>query len=131
MTRTIRVLFTSVAVAMGLAFILGGPTRVSVSAYMVVQETGGPYVWGAWFLVCGVLTAVAPRGGLRWALLLGASAFAVLCAAFTLAAITSPTANFTGTVAYAFITVLHAMASERVREERSWTLPCLPRSVAG
>ena len=112
---------------LGFALVLGGPTRASAYCYNVITIQGGVYVWGTVFMVLGVglIVSVNLPEMMSWLLLAGVVAYTVLSLAFLAAAITHPTANYTGQVAYGWIAAMHWCAFTKTRRAigRSHRLP--------
>lgn len=110
----------SLSLAMGAALILGGPQRVSSPAYETIANLGGCYVWGSIYLLVGAVlwATVHNRLWLRWSLLIAAVAYAMLAAAFAIAAFRHSESQITAIVAYGWIASLHVIASEKTRTGR-------------
>lgn len=116
--------YAALAVAMGLALLLGGADRVSATAYMVIVDTGGHLVWGAGFLSLAAALWWSGRvslAALQWTLFAAAFSYLNVAAMFAIAAWQSPTANLTAPVAYGWIALTHLGAWERAREAREWS----------
>jgi hypothetical protein len=112
------------SLAMGVVLILGGPIRISAPSYEAISNLGGCYVWGSVYLLIGaILAGTDSRRVLRWALLAGAVAYAMLSVAFIITAFRYPTSNLTAIVVYGAVASFHAVGSERVRRGMWLTLP--------
>lgn len=102
---------------MGLALILGGPTRVSAHAYQLLIAQGGPNVWGAALLVIGVVLILSmdyPKLT-GFMLLAGGVVYWLWAFMFFWAAVTFNDANLTAVVAYAWIGTGHLCAYSKLR----------------
>lgn len=100
------------AVALGSALIGGGPSHAVSPSFHTMNMLGGPYPWGAGFVLGGLWLLAAwwsqsPRG-LSWALLACASLYVFMALGFAYAALPPRFGAWTGTVTYMALGLLHA-----------------------
>lgn len=93
---------------LGLAILIGGPTRFSASSFATAREVpGGLVTWGVMFLLCGAITllgaALRRVPLLRAGLLAQAFGFTFLDIALIHTAFHEPRAALTGCVIYALV----------------------------
>lgn len=105
---------------LGGVLFLGGPKRVSSSAYWVISHFGGHDLWGIMFMTGASFTALCCwkfHRALRWALLLQAVMFSFIAISFAIAAIRYEDANLTAAPIYGWIMVMHVFLSDFARKE--------------
>lgn len=114
----IHLTFGLISFLLGFAFIIGGPIRASASAYNIIADQGGPYVWGTTFVALGValVLSVNRLSLMRMLFLAGAAAYTILAAAFLISAWKYSEANFTAVIAYGGYAALHLCAYSRSKQ---------------
>lgn len=100
---------------LGAGFGLGGPERAISPAFSIVNELGGPFVWGAVFGAIGVTMILSGGGNLlmRELLLVGFVAHWVLAAVFMVAAVQDSSVTYVAMVLAGWAAALHFCAWKR------------------
>lgn len=112
-------LLAGLNIGLGLVLVLGGPLRTSNAAFDTARAVAPIHVWGAGFLLCGLLSWAVinkPHAG-QWLLVLGGSLYTFWGTAFILSALHSATAGLTGIVVYLWLALLHLLAGTGMAHE--------------
>lgn len=105
---------------LGSALLIGGPRRISVNAWWVVNTYGGHVVWGSAFVAGSLFTALCAwkfRRILNVALLMQGLLYSFIAVSFLLGAARYLDANLTAGPVYAWIVVLHVLLADFARRE--------------
>lgn len=105
---------------LGVVLLLGGPVRVAASAYRIIYDYGGPFVYGSAFVGTAIITALCAWKAKRFlslALLMQAVPYAAFSISFAMAAFRYSDANLTAAPIYAWIAIMHAVLSTVARKE--------------
>lgn len=105
---------------LGLVLLVGGPGRITATAYRLIHDYGGAVGYGLAFVgtaAATMLCAWKARRLLSWALLAQALPYAAFAISFAVAAFRFSDANLTAAPIYGWICVMHAVLSKVARKE--------------
>lgn len=107
------------AAILGTLLVVGGRQRATARAWVVINDYGGPVVWG-WFLIAIAVVLVAAgllsTTAMYWALITGAFVYMLFALFFGAAALADNQASFFGAVMAGRAAIMHLSRATAYRE---------------